>query len=185
MKGRGQRKKKSKNRYSFASPPAVLNQQTLSTKVIMFLLSCVAEIKKLINGQTFTKNFYYSLFNNILDEAIALVEQRFKIMGQFRFVELSNLKRFHSDENIFRSKRFQLWIYIKTGFGGIEMRTEFRVRCNFCKESVQHPKSHRDNTGTWWKPNSNRSNQITTPDSDHTCYILFLSEIVFFTNASE
>ena len=39
---------------------------------------------------------YYSVLNNILAEVIVHVEQRFKTMGEFRFIELLNLKLFHA-----------------------------------------------------------------------------------------
>ena len=53
-------------------------------------------------------NLYYLVLNNILDEDIIHVEQRFKTMGEFRFVELLNLKIFHNYKNIFQWKHFQL-----------------------------------------------------------------------------
>ena len=47
------------------------------------------------------KNLYDSVLNNILDEVIVCIEQRFKTMGKFRFVELLNPKFFKTYEKIF------------------------------------------------------------------------------------
>ena len=48
----------------------------------------------------------YSVLNNILDELIVHFEQRFKTMGEFRFVELLNLKLFYDYEKIFLMEAF-------------------------------------------------------------------------------
>ena len=47
------------------------------------------------------KNLYYSFVNNILNEVILHIEQRFKTMREFRFVELLNPKFFHAYEKNF------------------------------------------------------------------------------------
>ena len=55
-------------------------------------------LKGLTGGQILAKNFYYSVPNNILDEVIVHGEQRFKLMKEFRFVELLSPKLFHAYE---------------------------------------------------------------------------------------
>lgn len=37
-----------------------------------------------------------TLFNSILNEVIVYIEQRFKTMGDFRFIGLLNSKHFHA-----------------------------------------------------------------------------------------
>ena len=68
--------------------------------------------------------------------------------------------------------------------GGIEMCTEISLYIRSYKAIVKHSKIHWDNTGTWHKTSSGRSNRITTSDSDHAYHIYFMWAIVFFTQAS-
>ena len=128
------------------------------------------------------KNLYHSFLNNILDEVIVHVEQVFKTMGKFRFAELLNLQLFHAyKKNIFffQWKHFQLWIHIKTYIWWIEVQVVISLYCRFCKASVKHWSSCKDNMGTWTKPSSSKSSWMTMSDSDHTCHICFLWEIIF------
>ena len=89
-------------------------------EVIMFSLSHATEIKDLPIQRTYSqtdvdkKNLYHSILNNILDEVILYIEQRFKTMGDLRVVELLNLKLFHTYKKKFQWKPFQFWMYIKT-----------------------------------------------------------------------
>ena len=68
----------------------------------------VANFTFTIIGQTKTKNLNYSVWNNILDNVIVRVEQRFKTMGELGFVELLHQKIFHASEKKFQWKVFQL-----------------------------------------------------------------------------
>uniref|UniRef100_A0A0L8G6U0 HAT C-terminal dimerisation domain-containing protein n=1 Tax=Octopus bimaculoides TaxID=37653 RepID=A0A0L8G6U0_OCTBM len=47
-----------------------------------------------------------TLFHNILDEIIVHIEQRFKMIKEFKFVELLNLKLFHTYEKQFLTETF-------------------------------------------------------------------------------
>ena len=59
------------------------------------------------------KNLYYSVQKNILNEVIVHIEQRFKTMGKFRFIELLNPKLFHTYEKKFSNGSiFNFDIYI-------------------------------------------------------------------------
>ena len=52
------------------------------------------------------KNLYYSILN-ILDEIIAYIEQKFKTIGGFRFIEFKNPKLFfHTYEKNFSIEAF-------------------------------------------------------------------------------
>ena len=50
--------------------------------------------------------FGHIVLNNILDEVIVHVEQRFKTTEKFRFVELLNRKIFHTYEKKFPMEAF-------------------------------------------------------------------------------
>ena len=58
------------------------------------------------------KHLYYSVLNNIIDEVIVHVEQRFKTMGEFRFVELLNLELFYANKKIFYASWNQFMLQI-------------------------------------------------------------------------
>ena len=49
---------------------------------------------------------YCSVLNNILDEIIVPIDQRFKPMGEFRFVDLLNPKPFQAHQNSFPVEAF-------------------------------------------------------------------------------
>ena len=51
-------------------------------------------------------NLFYLVLNNILDKVIVYVEQRFKTMGEFRFVELLNTKLYHFYKKTFPIEAF-------------------------------------------------------------------------------
>ena len=105
------KRKPLKNKDSFVCFPVILSQQSILTEVIIFLLSRASEIKDLpismTYGQIFMKNLNYSVLNSILDEVIVQVEQRFKTMREFRFIELLNpnffsrLRKKISDGDVF------------------------------------------------------------------------------------
>ena len=61
----------------------------------------------------------------------------------------------------------------------------FSLSCMLCNARVKHPRSHRDNMGIWTKPTYCSSNQIATSDTNYTCHICSVWEIVFFTKASK
>ena len=81
---------------------------------MMFLFPHAAEIKDLSIQRTYSwtdleeKIFYYSILNNSLDKVIVHVDQRFKTMGRFRFVDLLNLKLFRTYKKNFSKEVFQL-----------------------------------------------------------------------------
>ena len=54
------------------------------------------------------------------------------------------------------------------------MGAEINFWYRFCKTSIKHSRSRRDNTGTLPEPCSGRSNQVTTSDSDNNSYICVL-----------
>ena len=89
-------------------------------------------------------------------------------------VGLLNPKHFQS-----YNKKFSDGNDFNFGFGWIEMRAGINSNRRFCKANIMHPRSRKDNPGTWTKLSSSRSNQITISDSDHTSHICFLREIVF------
>ena len=79
------------------------------------------------------KKLYYLVLNNIMDDAH--VEQRFKIMSKFRFVELLNLKLFHAYKKNFQSKCFQLWMYIKMYWIWMEIKLKSVDAADFAKQA--------------------------------------------------
>ena len=118
-----------------------------------------------IVGQIVTKIVYYSVLNNMLDEAIVYAEQRFKTKREFRFVELLNPKSFHGYEWNFSIELFSTLDVYKN----ILNLDEFKWKMKSVYDSdfeKQASISRRDNMGTWTKPSSNRNKQMTTSDSN-------------------
>ena len=98
-------------------------------------------------------NLYYLILNYILNETIVHVVQRFKTMGEFRFIELLNLSHFYAYKKFFQWKCLQFWMYTRyIGFRWTEMQAKTSLCRRFHKASVKHTRSHRDNTGTSTKP---------------------------------
>ena len=147
------------SRNSFACFSAVLSQQALSTEVMMFLLPHADEIKGLIAGQIGMKNEYYLILNNILDEVIVHIEQRFKTNGWVQICWLVKSKAFftHTKKNSDGSI-FQFWMYIKTYWIWTDWN-ESVYATDFIKQ-VSSKQEVRDYTGTWTKPSFGRSSQI-------------------------
>ena len=81
---------------------------------------------------------------------VAPVEQRFKTMGEFGFVELLNSNLFAlSNKKIPIEAFLTLDVYKKhIGLVRIEMRAGISLFGRFCKANVKNPKNHSDNTGT-------------------------------------
>ena len=82
------------------NPPKKQNQACKHWSDNVFIAWCdwnqrLALLKDFIVGQILEKNLNYSVLINISDEVIVHVEQGFKTIGEFTFVELLNLKFFH------------------------------------------------------------------------------------------
>ena len=107
---------------------------------MIFLLLCEAEIKDLpIQKLDFNKKLYCLVLKNTLEVVIVHNEQRFKIIGEIRFVELLNPKIFHAYKKHFLMKIVStLDVYKNMGFGC----------CIFCTVNINHSRSCKGNIGT-------------------------------------
>ena len=98
----GSQKTPLKSRNYFACFSALLSQHLSLLKWWCFycharLKSKTPQFKGLLVGHIKKKKKkYYLVLNDILDEVIVHVEQKFKIMEEFRFVELLNPNLFHA-----------------------------------------------------------------------------------------
>ena len=85
---------------------------------------------------------YYSVLNNISYEVIFRVEQIFKTIVEFRFVELLNPKLFHAYKKNFRWKGFQLWLYIKKIYildlDGLKCQLKLLYAAGFVKQGLSN-----------------------------------------------